>query len=104
MEKKNFNQTVYGLVAKIPKGNVVSYGQLAFMAGSPRASRIVGALMARVPEGLGLPCHRVVYSDGSLCKGNEFGGYDVQRQMLEAEGVAFDIDGKVKASCFFTPK
>ncbi len=92
--KDSFNKTVYEIVAKIPAGKVATYGQIAMMAGSPRASRIVGAVMARA-EGLALPCHRVIYSDGSLCKGEEFGGANEQRKMLEDEGVVFKADGKV---------
>ena len=65
-------QRVYQLVAQIPKGNVATYGQLALLAGSPRASRIVGAAMFRAPAGL--PCHRVLYRDGTLCCDEAFGG------------------------------
>ena len=69
------------------------YGQLALLAGSPRASRIVGAAMFRAPAGL--PCHRVLYRDGTLCCDEAFGGKEIQRQLLEAEGVAFLPDGRV---------
>ena len=54
-----FYAAVYRLTARIPPGQAATYGQLAFLAGHPRASRIVGQAMARAPEGL--PCHRVVY-------------------------------------------
>ena len=48
----------------------------------------------------GVPCHRVVFADGSLTPGFAFGGPDEQRRMLEAEGVGFLPDGKVDmASC-----
>lgn len=90
-----FTQMVYGAVRRIPAGKVATYGQIALMAGSPRASRIVGALMAAVPEREGLPCHRVVYRDGSLCPGDAFGSPDLQRQALEGEGVRFLPDGRV---------
>ncbi len=89
----SFPKRVYRLVAEIPKGKVATYGQLAMMAGSPRASRIVGAAMFRAPDGL--PCHRVIYSDGSLCCDRAFGGKEIQRQMLEGEGVTFLPDGRV---------
>lgn len=92
---KNFNEKIYDLVRKIPLGKVATYGQLAFMAGSPRASRIVGAVMAKVPPFLELPCHRVIYSDGSLCRGMEFGSEDAQRELLKSEGVIFLESGKV---------
>ena len=86
-------QRVYQLVAQIPQGKVATYGQLALLAGSPRASRIVGAAMFRAPAGL--PCHRVLYRDGTLCCDEAFGGKEIQRQLLEAEGVAFLPDGRV---------
>lgn len=86
-------ERVYQLVVQIPKGKVATYGQLALLAGSPRASRIVGAAMYRAPAGL--PCHRVLYRDGTLCCDEAFGGKEIQRQLLEAEGVDFLPDGRV---------
>lgn len=90
---KSFPKRVYDLVAQIPKGKVATYGQLAAMVGSPRASRIVGAAMYRAPAGL--PCHRVLYSDGRLCCDQAFGGKEIQRGMLEDEGITFLPDGRV---------
>lgn len=92
-DPNTFPQRVYRLVSKIPEGKISTYGQLAMLAGSPRASRIVGAAMYRAPAGL--PCHRVIYSSGALCCDRAFGGKEVQRQMLEREGVPFLPDGRV---------
>ncbi len=89
---QTFPQRVYRLVSKIPKGSVATYGQLAALAGSPRAARIVGAAMVRAPAGL--PCHRVLYSDGSLCCEQAFGGKEIQRGLLQEEGVSFLPDGR----------
>lgn len=89
---QSFNQRVYQIVRRIPSGRLCTYGQIALMAGSPRASRIVGAAMLHAPPGL--PCHRVVYRDGALCCDQAFGGKAIQRQMLEAEGVTFLPDGR----------
>ncbi len=88
----SFRDEVYELVSRIPAGRLATYGQLAALCGSPRASRIVGAAMLRAPEGL--PCHRVVYRDGTLCCDQAFGGKEIQRQMLQAEGVPFLPDGR----------
>ncbi len=88
-----FPKRIYKLVSRIPKGRVATYGQLAAMAGSPRAARIVGAAMYRAPAGL--PCHRVVYGHGALCCDRAFGGKHIQRELLEAEGVSFLPDGRV---------
>ncbi len=90
-----FNQLVYALARQIPPGQVASYGQLALLAGNPRGARVVGYAMHRVPDGSDVPCHRVVFRDGSLCQGFAFGGTDLQRQMLAAEGVTFDSEGRV---------
>ncbi len=87
-----FPEKIYELVRQIPKGSLATYGQLALLAGSPRAARIVGAAMYRAPAGL--PCHRVIYSNGSLCCDQAFGGKAIQRQMLEEEGITFLPDGR----------
>ena len=86
----------YDVVRRIPAGKVATYGQIAFLAGRPRASRIVGGAMARAPEGL--PCHRVIYGDGRLSPPDVFGGSGIQRMLLEAEGVPFLPDGRVDLS------
>ena len=82
------------LAALIPPGKAASYGQLALLAGHPRGARMVGFIM-RGKESRGLPCHRVIRQDGSLCPEDVFGGPGIQRGMLEAEGVAFLPDGRV---------
>ena len=81
------------MVARIPAGQVATYGLVAFLAGRPRASRIVGCALARAPEGL--PCHRVLYRDGGLSPADVFGGTGIQRLLLEGEGVPFLPDGRV---------
>lgn len=95
----NFRDDIHRLVARIPEGKVASYGQLALLAGKPRAARIVGQIMSRA-GGEGLPCHRVVKSDGSLCAEDTFGVYGLQRELLRSEGVSFRADGRVNmADC-----
>lgn len=93
MDSQSFAQRVYRLVEQIPCGSVATYGQLAAILDSPRAARIVGAAMHRAPSAL--PCHRVIYGDGRLCREWVFGGSDLQRAMLENEGVTFLPDGRV---------
>jgi methylated-DNA-protein-cysteine methyltransferase-like protein len=85
----SFHQRVYGVVARIPAGCVATYGQIAELAGNPRAARMVGWAMHSSPRELHLPCHRVVNAAGKLAPGGVFGGAEVQRAMLEAEGVTF---------------
>lgn len=98
MVTNEFRKRVYEITAQIPCGKVSCYGQIAFLAGHPRAARIVGALMHTAPADL--PCHRVLYKDGSLCPGEVFGGPARQREMLEAEGIAFLADGRADMKRF----
>ncbi len=95
--QQTFPQRIYHLVSLIPSGKVSTYGQLALLAGSPRSARIVGAALAKAPAGL--PCHRVLYRDGSLCCDQAFGGKDVQRKLLEQECIPFLPDGRVDLKC-----
>ena len=88
-----FAEEVYGIVAQIPRGKVVSYGQIAQILGRPHGARQVGYAMAAA-DGRDLPCHRVLRADGSLAPGDAFGGIGVQRAMLLAEGITFLSDGR----------
>lgn len=86
-ERKTFFQQVYDLVATVPPGKVVTYGDIAVTLGSPQSARNVGWAMRAAPEELGLPCHRVVNRTGALAPEAVFGGRSLQRVMLEVEGV-----------------
>ena len=91
----SFFERTYELVRQIPEGRVASYGQIARMLGEPRKARFVGFAMHGSPGMAGgVPCHRVVFKDGRMAPGYAFGGPDVQRVMLEAEGVGFLPDGR----------
>jgi len=90
-----FSQQVYKIVATIPKGKVMSYGQIAYTIGNPRAARQVGWAMRNCPEHL--PWQRVVKQDGTIAGGMYA---DIRRGMLEDEGVPFLMDGRVNmAAC-----
>lgn len=88
-------ELIYEQVKLIPKGKVASYGQIASYAGNPRWSRVVGYALHVNPEPGVIPCHRVVTKDGGLSSAFAFGGMQIQRELLEAEGVEFDEDGRV---------
>ncbi|MDR2530517.1 MAG: MGMT family protein [Oscillospiraceae bacterium] len=90
-----FSDNVRKIVTAIPYGKVMSYGQVAALAGNPRSSRVVGWVMHANDDYRKLPCYRVVFKDGSLPEGYVFGGAEVQRNLLAAEGVTFTPDGKV---------
>lgn len=85
----DFYNRVYEFVKQVPRGKVTTYGAVARAAGAPRAARQVGRALHCNPEPGVIPCHRVVFKDGSLTSGFAFGGRDVQRAMLESEGVSF---------------
>ncbi|MDB5254566.1 MAG: hypothetical protein JWL80_632 [Parcubacteria group bacterium] len=90
--KATFREKVYAAAAKIPKGKVATYKQLARLAGSPNASRAVGMCMKENPDKKIVPCHRVVSSSGHLT-GYSFGkGVSTKKQMLQKEGVLFKGD------------
>jgi len=90
-----FFRQVYRVVRQIPAGKVATYGQIAALLGQPRAARTVGWAMHAVPEGCDVPWQRVINAQGRIstsCQEHEVG---LQRQLLEAEGVVFDADGRV---------
>lgn len=87
-----FKEKVYKITNQIPKGKVATYGQIAKMAGKPKAARAVGVLMKTNPNAPQTPCHRVVAQDGSLTGYSGKGGIKQKRQMLTSEGVVFKKD------------
>ncbi|MGN0055653.1 MAG: MGMT family protein [Atopobiaceae bacterium] len=96
MADEAFFQRAYDIVRQIPRGRVATYGQVARMMGEPRKARFVGFAMHSSPGMAGgVPCHRVVFADGSLAPGFAFGGPGQQRRMLQEEGVGFLPSGKV---------
>lgn len=95
-------EQVFDIVKRIPEGRVTTYGTVARALGYPRGARQVGRLLHTNRTPLVVPCHRVVFRDGSLAPAFAFGGDDVQREWLDREGVPFLPDGRVDISrCFF---
>lgn len=88
----SFYDRVYEVVKKIPEGKVATYGQIAAALGSPKASRAVGYALHFNPSPGIIPCHRVVNRCGRLAPAFAFGGIDVQKSLLGAEGVEVDGD------------
>ncbi|HBI09440.1 MULTISPECIES: MGMT family protein [Franconibacter] len=89
----SFPMRVYQIVAAIPEGCVTTYGEVARLAGSPRAARQVGGVLKRLPEGSQLPWHRVVNRHGAI----SLTGPDLQRQRqaLLSEGVQVSGSGQI---------
>lgn len=90
----NPTKRIYDAVKKIPKGKVATYGQVAALAGNPRMSRAVGNALHKNPDPDGIPCYRVVNSKGELADEFAFGGKDIQKNLLEADGIEV-INGRV---------
>jgi O-6-methylguanine DNA methyltransferase len=90
---QTFKQKVIDVVKKIPKGGVISYGEVARRAGNEKASRAVGSVMAKNTDKT-VPCHRVVRSDGSIGAYNGLQGKS-KHEILKKEGVIFTKNNKV---------
>ncbi|MBQ3150318.1 MAG: MGMT family protein [Clostridia bacterium] len=88
-------ELIYEVVKQIPKGKVATYGQVALLAGNPRWARVVGYALHNNPDPGNIPCHRVVNRFGGTTPSFAFGGEDVQRKLLEDEGIEFDESGNV---------
>ena len=85
---------VYEAVSSVPKGRVVSYGQVAARIGSPRASRMIGWALSRLPYETKVPWHRVVNRKGELSIVHAFVRVEDQANLLMKEGVIVkNIDG-----------
>lgn len=91
---------IYEVVRAIPRGKVMSYGKVAALSGHPRSARVVGWALHVNPAFGEIPCHRVVTKDGRLSPAFAFGGENVQRRMLEDEGVKLNADGLVDKAYF----
>jgi methylated-DNA-protein-cysteine methyltransferase-like protein len=78
---------INALVRRVPRGRVVTYGQVAALVGAPRAARAVGQAMRVCPAGV--PWHRVVNGQGTVSPRGDGSGALSQRLLLEAEGVRF---------------
>ena len=81
-----FQQTVLNEVSKVPRGEVVTYGDLARRIGKPRAARAVGQALGSNPVPIVVPCHRVIASDGSLGGYSGRRGVETKEALLMLEG------------------
>jgi methylated-DNA-protein-cysteine methyltransferase-like protein len=92
-------QRIYEISKKIPKGKVVTYGQLARLAGKPGAARAVGWALSNLPVDSGVPWHRVINRSGRSSLPAP-GRRRLQQALLEAEGVLFDDHGQLDLDKF----
>ncbi len=91
----SYYDEVYSIVKKIPKGKVATYGQIAAITGSPKASRAVGYALHFNRDPRHIPCYRVVNRYGRCAPAFAFGGPDVQAALLRADGIEVDANGYV---------
>ncbi len=90
----DFKLQVIELIKAVPPGKVATYGQIARMAGHARGARLVSYILHALSEKHGLPWHRIVNRRGGISLKPGY-GYELQRVLLEREGVAFDAAGLI---------
>ena len=88
-EKPDFKTRVHEVVASIPEGMVATYGQVAHLAGAPRAARAVGNILKSLDDPAALPWQRVINAGGGISIRGDTSRAERQRSMLRAEGVDF---------------
>ncbi|MBI9104596.1 MAG: MGMT family protein [Spirochaetales bacterium] len=94
----DFAKRVAKIIASIPAGRVATYGQIAVLAGNPRGARQVSRFLHSMSGKYDLPWQRVVNSRGTISLPDSAG--DHQRALLAAEGVEFDLKGRIDLERF----
>lgn len=84
---RKMQEEILKYLLTVPKGKVVTYGQIAEFLGNKNLSRAVGNALHRNPDGDKYPCYKVVNSKGELSKNYAFGGIEEQKKRLEKDGV-----------------
>lgn len=94
-------ETIYEIVRKIPFGQVATYGQIADLANMPGKARLVGYALFRVAPDSDIPWHRVINAKGEISESPlRYGSDHLQRSLLEAEGIEFSSDGKIRLATY----
>ena len=88
-------ERIYGVVRRIPRGRVATYGQVASLAGLGGHARQVGYALHALTDDRRLPWHRVVNAAGRVSARSEPGGDHIQRELLRREGVRFDAADRI---------
>ena len=91
---------MWAFVDAVPRGRVVTYGQVALELGAPAAARAVGYALRALPPDTDVPWWRVINAKGGISLRGRGAAADLQRARLEAEGVAFGADGRVDLRAF----
>ena len=90
-----FTDRVHAMVRRVPRGRVVSYGGIAALLGHPRAARGVGQALHALPDETDVPWWRVINRNGEISIRGKLHGAQLQRALLEGEGVEFSGSGRV---------
>ncbi len=98
--RESFYERVYRAVGEVPPGRVTTYGEIAQALGAPHGARAAGYALRALPDGHGAPWWRVVNAAGRISPRGPGLGAEIQRQLLEAEGVLFAIDGSIDLTCY----
>jgi methylated-DNA-protein-cysteine methyltransferase-like protein len=88
-------ELIWSVVKRVPRGRVATYGQIAELAGLEGHARQVGYALHNLPERSDVPWHRVINAQGEISPRSAGDSHELQRMLLEAEGVAFDVRGRV---------
>ncbi len=88
-------EKIYEIVKSVPEGRVITYGKVAALAGFPNQARITGYALHRIPEQLNIPWHRVINAKGEISRLPDPDSRNIQKDLLESEGIKFDIKGKI---------
>lgn len=91
---------IYRMVKRIPRGRVATYGQIATLAGLDGHARQVGYALHSLPDRSDIPWHRVINAKGEVSPRSASDSHELQRMLLEEEGVVFSMDGKVSLAKF----
>ena len=93
-------EAIYDVVMRIPRGRVATYGQIAELAGIPRQPRRIGYALSALPQGSGVPWHRVINARGEISVRSKGRAETVQRRLLKQEGIIFGRDGRIPLERF----
>jgi len=91
-------ESIYSVVRRIPAGRVATYGQVAALAGFPGHARQVGYALNALDDDSDVPWHRVINAGGGISIRTGSAYHEIQRALLDSEGVIFDEKGRVQLS------
>ncbi len=93
-------ELIWAVVRRIPHGRVATYGQIAELAGFEGHARQVGYALHNLPERSNVPWHRVINAKGEISPRSAGDSHELQRMLLEAEGVEIDRNGRIDLRAF----